>query len=124
MSERDSMISPVSTGPMIVPTPVQTQPQPQTPGKFSRIFGGILGGAMNLIAPGSGTLIGNFIGGNSSAANFANMEAMMAQQQMQSMQMLAVQNRVQSQTQEFTTVSNLLKARHDGEMSAVHNFKS
>ncbi len=52
------------------------------------------------------------------------MNEMLRQQQMMSMQMLAVQNRVQTQTQEFTTVSNLLKARHDGEMSAIHNFKS
>lgn len=52
------------------------------------------------------------------------MNAMLQVQQHQAMQMLQVQNRVQHQTQEFTTVSNLLKARHDGEMSAVHNFKS
>lgn len=123
MSQRDSMISPIGMNSVI--GALQTvQPQPQGPGKFSRIFGGILGGALNLVAPGTGSLISSFIGGNSAAANFANMEGMMAQQQLHSMQMLAVQNRVQSQTQEFTTVSNLLKARHDGEMSAVHNFKS
>lgn len=122
MTERDSMISPMGVSSMI--SAPQQAVQPQQPGKFSRIFGGILGGALNLVAPGAGSLIGNFIGGSSSAANFASMEGMLAQQQYQSMQMLAVQNRVQSQTQEFTTVSNLLKARHDGEMSAVHNFKS
>jgi hypothetical protein len=38
--------------------------------------------------------------------------------------MLAIQNRVQSQTQEFTTVSNLLRAKHEGDMSAVQNFKA
>ena len=52
------------------------------------------------------------------------MQTMLNQQAQQSMALLAVQNKVQSQTQEFTTVTNLLKARHDGEMSAVHNFKS
>jgi len=40
------------------------------------------------------------------------------------MQLIGVQMRVQNQTEQFTTVSNLLKARHDGEMSAVQNFKS
>lgn len=121
MSQRDSMISSVGMNPMMG---VQATPQPKAPGKFSRIFGGILGGALNLVAPGAGSLIGNFIGGGGGGANFASMDGMLAQQQQQSMQMLAMQNRVQSQTQEFTTVSNLLKARHDGEMSAVHNFKS
>lgn len=121
MSQRDSMISPIGFNPALSASSVAT-PQVKTPGKFARIFGGILGGAVNLVAPGAGSLIGSFIGG--SGAGFNDMSAMLQQQQQQSMQMLAIQNRVQSQTQEFTTVTNLLKARHDGEMSAVHNFKS
>lgn len=100
------------------------QPQPKQPGKFSRIFGGLVGGALNIVAPGAGSLIGGFINGGSGGVDFNNMQSMLNQQAQQSMQMLAVQNRVQSQTQEFTTVSNLLKAKHDGDMSAVHNFKS
>ena len=48
----------------------------------------------------------------------------MNQQQQQGMQMLGVQQRVSMQAQEFTTVSNLLKTRHDSEMSAVNNIKS
>lgn len=97
---------------------------PKGPGKFARIFGGVLGGALNLVAPGAGSLIGGFINSGSGGPDFNNMQAMLNQQAQQSMQMLAVQNKVQTQTQEFTTVTNLLKARHDGEMSAVHNFKS
>ncbi|HEY0097482.1 MAG TPA: hypothetical protein VGB76_00895 [Pyrinomonadaceae bacterium] len=100
------------------------QPQPKQPGKFSRIFGGLVGGALNIVAPGAGSLIGGFINGGAGGVDFNNMQSMLNQQAQQSMQMLAVQNRVQSQTQEFTTVSNLLKAKHDGDMSAVHNFKS
>ncbi|HEX8294326.1 MAG TPA: hypothetical protein VF570_21400 [Pyrinomonadaceae bacterium] len=96
--------------------------QPKEPGKFSKIFGGIAAGALNIVAPGMGSVIGGFI--NRGGVDVTNMNEMLRQQQMMSMQMLAVQNRVQTQTQEFTTVSNLLKARHDGEMSAVHNFKS
>lgn len=109
-----------TTPAMTVPAVAATQP-PKTPGKFGRIFGGILGGAINTIAPGIGSLVGGFVGGN---AAMGQMDAMLQVQQHQAMQMLALQNRVQHQTQEFTTVSNLLKARHDGEMSAVHNFKS
>jgi len=96
---------------------------PKQPGKFSRIFGGIAAGALNLVAPGAGSIIGGFIN-RGSGLDTTSMNEMLRQQQMMSFQMLAIQNRVQTQTQEFTTVSNLLKARHDGEMSAVHNFKS
>ena len=96
--------------------------QPKQPGRFSKIFGGIAAGALNIVAPGAGSIVGSFI--NRGGVDVTNMNEMLRQQQLMSMQMLAVQNRVQTQTQEFTTVSNLLKARHDGEMSAVHNFKS
>jgi len=49
---------------------------------------------------------------------------MLNQQQQNSMQLISVQHRVGMQAQEFTTVSNLLKTRHDSEMSAVNNIKS
>ena len=120
----DPMISQMPTvqpGPSALP-PIQ--PQPKQPGKFSRIFGGLVGGALNIVAPGAGSLLGGFINGGAGGVDFNNMQSMLNQQAQQSMQMLSIQNRVQSQTQEFTTVSNLLKARHEGEMSAVHNFKS
>ncbi|HVF56626.1 MAG TPA: hypothetical protein VM934_10775 [Pyrinomonadaceae bacterium] len=121
MTTNDPMITPVGQTPVALPSALPPE-QPKQPGKFSKIFGGILGGALNIVAPGAGSIIGGFI--NRGSADYGNMQAMLQQQQMQSMQMLAIQNRVQTQTQEFTTVSNLLKARHDGEMSAVHNFKS
>lgn len=118
MINGNSTIQPTTT---VMPSAL---PQVQKgPGKFSRIFGGLLGGALNLVAPGAGSLISGFVGGGG-GADMSNMNTMLQQQQQQSMQMLSIQNRVQSQTQEFTTVSNLLKARHDGEMSAVNNFKS
>jgi hypothetical protein len=121
----DAMINRAQIEQPVVTVPSALPPeQPKQPGKFSRIFGGILGGALNLVAPGAGTLIGGFINRGGSNLDTMNMHSMLQQQQMHSMQMLAIQNRVQTQTQEFTTVSNLLKARHDGEMSAVHNFKS
>jgi hypothetical protein len=97
--------------------------KPKEPGKFSKIFGGIAAGALNFVAPGAGSILGGFIN-RGSGVDTTSMNEMLRQQQMMSFQMLAIQNRVQTQTQEFTTVSNLLKARHDGEMSAVHNFKS
>lgn len=120
----DSIINPpVTTTPTVQPQPLVPQQQ-RGPGRFARIFGAIAGTALNLVAPGAGSLVGNLIGGADGGAGAANMEAMLQRQQQMSYEMIAVQNRVQSQTQEFTTVSNLLKAKHDGEMSAVHNFKS
>lgn len=108
--------------------PAQVQPLPAyapAPVKknnaFGRIFGGILGGAASIMLPGVGGILGNVLGGGS---NMADMQTMMNQQMQQSMQLLSVQNRVQAQTQEFSTMSNLLKAKHDSEMSAVNNFKS
>ena len=119
----DSMINSAQVTNAGTMFPTSMPAAPKEPGKFSRIFGAIAGTALNFVAPGAGGLIGNLIGGGG-IGGYANMEAMMQRQQQQSMMMLAVQNRVQTQTQEFTTVSNLLKAKHDGEMSAVHNFKS
>jgi hypothetical protein len=125
MAINDPMINPVPT---VQPEPMPSalppvQPTQKEPGKFGRVLGGILGGAVNILAPGAGGIIGGFIN-RGGGLDTANMQAMLNQQAQNSMTMLAVQNRVQTQTQEFTTVSNLLKARHDGEMSAVHNFKS
>ena len=123
MTNGDAMINQVPVDQTATLPSALPPERPKEPGKFSRIFGGIAAGALNLVAPGMGSIIGGFINRGGSL-DTSNMQAMLQQQQMMSMQMLAIQNRVQTQTQEFTTVSNLLKARHDGEMSAVHNFKS
>ena len=122
MNNGDAMINQVPVDQSATLPSALPPEQPKQPGKFSKIFGGIAAGALNIVAPGMGSVIGSFI--NRGGVDTSNMQEMLRQQQMMSMQMLAIQNRVQTQTQEFTTVSNLLKARHDGEMSAVHNFKS
>jgi hypothetical protein len=61
-----------------VPTalPPETAEQPKGPGKFSKIFGGLLGGALNIIAPGAGTLVGGFINRGGSV-DYTNMQAML-----------------------------------------------
>ncbi|MBV8859309.1 MAG: hypothetical protein JOZ02_20425 [Acidobacteria bacterium] len=122
MGEGDAMITQVPADQSATLPSALPPEQPKQPGRFSKIFGGIAAGALNIVAPGMGSVVGSFI--NRGGVDVTNMNEMLRQQQLMSMQMLAVQNRVQTQTQEFTTVSNLLKARHDGEMSAVHNFKS
>ncbi len=122
MSNGDAMINQVTVDQSATLPSALPPEKPKEPGKFSKIFGGIAAGALNIVAPGAGSIIGGFI--NRGGLDTSSMQAMLQQQQLMSMQMLAIQNRVQTQTQEFTTISNLLKARHDGEMSAVHNFKS
>ncbi len=147
--------------PMITPTNTQLPPLPgvydagaiqnqKKPNRFLSILGGIAGGALNMVAPGVGTLIGGAIGGTGSSfgsytslieqqKQFEQMQrynqvssmmqqqqnqAMMDQQQKNSYRLIEVQNRVSMQAQEFSTVSNLLKSRHDSEMTAVNNIKS
>ncbi|MEJ7618352.1 MAG: hypothetical protein WKF30_15620 [Pyrinomonadaceae bacterium] len=115
--------SPITTPPVITP-PSPTSSPSKDSGKFGRILGGIVGGALNIVVPGAGTAVGGLIGGATGGPDFAQMEAMIAQTSIQQMRMFDIQTRVQTQTQEFTTITNLLKARHDGEMSAIHNIKS
>jgi hypothetical protein len=109
--------------PATPPTVPADAGQPKEPGKFGKILGSVLGGAMNVIAPGAGSLLGGLVRGG--GLNYAaDMETMLQQSARQQTQLLGVQMRVSDQTQQFTAVSNLLKAKHDGEMSAVNNFKS
>lgn len=152
MPNGDPMITPrgtdVSTIPSIVDTNI-TQEE-KKPNKFLKVLGGIASGALNIVAPGIGSLVGGAIGGSGSAFGsygtlvdqqlqfekmqrynqVANMmqqqqnQAMTRQQQKHSYQMIELQNRVSMQAQEFSTVSNLMKSRHDSEMTAVNNIKS
>lgn len=127
--------------------PQQTQ---SSSGKFLRVLGGIAGGAMNFVMPGLGGILGNVIsrGGSSYGSYVGLMEQqrqmdemnrynqmanslqqkqqqiMLNQQQQQSFQLISVQHRASMQSQEFSTVSNLMKSRHDSEMTAVNNIKS
>jgi hypothetical protein len=107
----------------VTPTIVAAPAPPKEPGKFGRILGSVLGGAMNVIAPGAGSLLGGLVRGGG-LGYAADMETMLAQSARQQTQLIGVQMRVSDQTQQFTAVSNLLKAKHDGEMTAVSNFKS
>ncbi len=111
------------TDPVTPPTVPRQDTKPKEPGAFGRILGSVLGGAMNVIAPGAGSLIGGLVRGG--GLNYAaDMEVMLAQSARQQTQLIGVQMRVNDQTQQFSAVSNMLKAKHDGEMTAVSNFKS
>lgn len=150
----DTLITPAQTTTLPPVTTVfpeiEVQQKTKEPNKFMRILGGIGGAALNFVAPGLGGILGNVIGGGGSSfgsygalmeqqRQFDEMQRynqlsttqqqrqqsqMLNQQQQQSMQLLGVQHRASMQAQEFTTVSNLMKTRHDSEMSAVNNIKS
>ncbi len=153
----------MNNDPLITPTtqklPPVTTVYPETflpqeqkkPNKFLQILGGITGGALNMVAPGIGSMVGNLIGGSSgstfgsygalyeqqrqfeemqkynqasSALNQRQQQQMMDSQRQSSFQLLGMQTRIGMQSQEFSTVSNMLKTRHDSEMTAVNNIKS
>lgn len=129
---------------------IEVEQKTKEPNKFLKVLGGVAGGALNFVAPGLGGILGSIIGGSGSSfgsytalmeqqRQFEEMQRysqisnslqqrqqhqMMQQQQQQQMQLLGVQHRVSTQAQEFTTISNLMKTRHDSEMSAVNNIKS
>ena len=150
----DTLITPVRTEtlpPVTTTYPeIDAQQRSKEPNKFLKVLGGIGSTALNFVAPGLGGILGSVIGGSGSSfgsysslmeqqKQFDEMQRysqisnsmqqrqqnqMMNQQQQQSMQLISVQHRVGQQAQEFTTVSNLMKTRHDSEMSAVNNIKS
>lgn len=154
MINNDPLIAPVSPDrlPPVSAVYPETglQEKAKTPNKFLSVLGSVAGGALNFVIPGLGGILGSIIsGGGSNAGSYVglmdqqrqmqemmqytqtanmlqqqNQNQMLQQQQQQSMQLLAVQHRSSMQSQEFSTVSNLLKSRHDSEMTAVNNIKS
>ena len=150
----DVMITPGNPQPLppvgsIYPE-LDIQQKAKEPNKFLKILGGVASSALNFVVPGLGGIVGSVIGGgNGNVSSYtglmesqrqfeemqrysqiANMQQqrqqheMMNQQQQNSMQLIGIQQRVGMQAQEFSTVSNLLKSRHDSEMTAVNNIKS
>ena len=77
---------------------------------FRRVLGGIAGGALNMVAPGLGTMIGSAIGGGAASG-------------VDTGRFLAIQAQVQAEQREFELQSTLLKVRHDMSMSAIRNMK-
>jgi hypothetical protein len=60
-------------------------------------------------------------GGN---PELAGVEAMMQQGQASNLQLLALQQQVQQENQRFTTVSNVMRAKHDTAKAAVSNIRA
>ena len=63
-------------------------------------------------------------GGATGNPEMANVEAMMQQGQVSNLQLLALQQQVQQENQQFTTVSNVMRAKHDTAKAAVSNIRA
>ena len=61
-------------------------------------------------------------GGTAGGAN--TVEAMMSDGQASNMQLLALQQHIQQENQVFTTVSNVMRAKHDTAKAAVSNVRA
>jgi hypothetical protein len=77
-------------------------------------------------APGAagtaGALVASSTGSDSS--DLATMQAMQRESQVFNMQLLGLQEQVQQDNQRFTTLSNVLRAKHDTAKAAVSNIRS
>ena len=54
----------------------------------------------------------------------ANVQAMMQDGQSSNMQLLAVQQQIQDESQRFSTVSNVMRAKFDTAKAAVSNIRA
>jgi hypothetical protein len=62
--------------------------------------------------------------GGSDSTDMAAMQAMQRESQVFNMQLLELQEEVQQENRRFTTVSNVLRAKHDTAKAAVSNIRS
>ncbi|HZL17056.1 MAG TPA: hypothetical protein VFG23_04850, partial [Polyangia bacterium] len=57
-------------------------------------------------------------------SDMANVQAMMQDGQSSNMQLLAVQQQIQDESQRFSTVSNVMRAKFDTAKAAVSNIRA
>ena len=85
-----------------------------------------LAGTPGVGAPGGGPATAAIAAaaGGAGTPGMTSMEAMMQQGQASNMQLLALQEQVQQENQRFTTVSNVMRAKHDTAKAAVSNIRA
>jgi hypothetical protein len=64
------------------------------------------------------------LAGGSDSSDMATMQAMQRESQVFNMQLLELQEEVQQENRRFTTLSNVLRAKHDTAKAAVSNIRS
>lgn len=75
------------------------------------------------VGPGSG-LPASLAGPGSDQSDLATMHSMQRESQAFNLQLLELQEEVQQENRRFTTVSNVLRAKHDTAKAAVSNIRS
>jgi hypothetical protein len=81
-------------------------------------------GRSGVAAPAGGATTLAAAAGATGNPEMANVEAMMQQGQMSNLQLLALQQQVQQENQQFSTVSNVMRAKHDTAKAAVSNIRA
>lgn len=91
--------------------------------------GGVGGGGLGGVAIGGGGIGGGGLGGGQLTSvpgpgtDINSMQNLMAQQAKTSFQMLGLQQQMQQENQLFSTVSNVLKTRHDTVKNTISNVR-
>lgn len=82
--------------------------------------GGLIAAGVNLVAGAGG---GSEAAGDVREENIGQMWEMQRESQAFNLEYLALQESMQSENRRFTTMSNLMKARHDTSKSAISNIR-
>ena len=85
------------------------------PSTGRRVFGGLLGGVLNMFMPGVGSAIGGLISGGSLSPS-----GMLGDAQ----QYLQLQQQANKEQRDFEMATTIIKLRQDCAMSAIRNMKS
>ncbi len=101
-------------------TDISTLLQQSQPSTFRKVLGGVLGGATNFFAPGLGSVLGSAIGGTSSLGGIGG--ALGGVSTGFDPSLLLIQQQVEQQQEQFEMISNIQKAKHDANMSAIQNL--
>jgi hypothetical protein len=91
-------------------------------GAGSSAAGSIGAAAAGVGAAGGGPLAA--MSGQGGPSDMANVQAMMQDGQSSNMQLLALQQQIQEESQRFSTVSNVMRAKFDTAKAAVSNIRA
>jgi hypothetical protein len=95
-------------------------------GQSVRTPGAAVGGGRSTAAPGGPAIAGAHqpLGSPTDQGDLAAMHAMQRESQVFNLQLLGLQEDVQQENRRFTTVSNVLRSKHDTAKAAVANIRS
>jgi len=91
------------------------------------VGGPVLAAAVHDARAGAGNAIAGSTAapvGGAGSPGASTVESMMQQGQMSNLELLALQQQVQQENQRFTTVSNVMRAKHDTAKAAVANIRA